>query len=534
LLESSVEKPGGLTGDIEYIPFDRTFPERSFGKVIEMISALTPKSGATLAVASDLPADAKAPQDTSDQVLDWVTPRPDWTRSKYEIAFMHMVTLENAEGVASIERAYSESQEGSRSENLDNWQAFAEHVRILFGKDGNLSRLRILAEAHPHSALTWVYLARAYEEFQDFVRAASAYQCAANESVEDTDRITRIGRAAIAYVRAGMQPAAAKLIDEMKGLVEQKHVGEIQMLRALRDVAETEKKEYSYLGFMERMVDLDPSDTRARITLAYKYSELEQSSLALFHYLKIPYQMRNSMTWNNLGVAYDSLKLRGESIDAFHRSEQMGETLAMANLAQKLTLAGFLKEAKELCDRAVTISDYHKNVTYALTRIREIPDEEDAKEAEFLEKAKLKSDFYVKFGKAAASSSRPVLMSRWQGPDCMLKVSATHAGFRAEGQYTQQGGTLANALLAISGTASSLTRFNVTYVGSIIGSAIDAEVTRFQDPPMTTLLSATDKPVRVLLVINESGSEIATMEDLEASSAKFYSLMRSEEGSGSE
>jgi hypothetical protein len=40
LLERGLSKPGGLQGDIEHIEFDREHPERSFGKVLEMINAL--------------------------------------------------------------------------------------------------------------------------------------------------------------------------------------------------------------------------------------------------------------------------------------------------------------------------------------------------------------------------------------------------------------------------------------------------------------------------------------------------------------
>jgi hypothetical protein len=40
LLESEVQKPGGLQGDIEYIPFHRDYPARSFQKVLEMTQVL--------------------------------------------------------------------------------------------------------------------------------------------------------------------------------------------------------------------------------------------------------------------------------------------------------------------------------------------------------------------------------------------------------------------------------------------------------------------------------------------------------------
>ena len=44
LVEDDVRTPGGLQGDLEYIQFSRQSPEKSFGKILEMIKALLPKA----------------------------------------------------------------------------------------------------------------------------------------------------------------------------------------------------------------------------------------------------------------------------------------------------------------------------------------------------------------------------------------------------------------------------------------------------------------------------------------------------------
>lgn len=44
LVEEGVRRPGGLQGDVEYIPFNRITPEKAFGKILEMITALSPRS----------------------------------------------------------------------------------------------------------------------------------------------------------------------------------------------------------------------------------------------------------------------------------------------------------------------------------------------------------------------------------------------------------------------------------------------------------------------------------------------------------
>ncbi|MBI2358551.1 MAG: hypothetical protein HYV04_06535 [Deltaproteobacteria bacterium] len=104
-----------------------------------------------------------------------------------------------------------------------------------------------------------------------------------------------------------------------------------------------------------------------------------QIQLSLHHYLKIPYQERTAITWNNLGVQFDRFDLAGKSVEAYRTAENLGETLAMSNLARKLLKAGFLKEAQEICNRALQVENYDKNVGYTIQNIKGAPEEEDNK-----------------------------------------------------------------------------------------------------------------------------------------------------------
>lgn len=84
LIEDGLRDPGGLQGNIEYIPFNRQFPEQSFGKLLEMISSMKPK-----AIAS--PGPETAIQDSENQAEidskednNWfLNPKPEWDRFIY-------------------------------------------------------------------------------------------------------------------------------------------------------------------------------------------------------------------------------------------------------------------------------------------------------------------------------------------------------------------------------------------------------------------------------------------------------------------
>src|SRR5436305_2023268 len=87
LIEDGVRNPGGLQGNIEYIAFQRASPEEAFGKLLEMIRALLPRSS-ILSLTSPETASAPAaeePARSEEGDDDWPDPNPDWRRIRYEI-----------------------------------------------------------------------------------------------------------------------------------------------------------------------------------------------------------------------------------------------------------------------------------------------------------------------------------------------------------------------------------------------------------------------------------------------------------------
>ena len=147
------------------------------------------------------------------------------------------------------------------------------------------------------------------------------------------------------------------------------------------------------------MLEIDPSDTKMRFQLAYKYASLANNDIALKRYPEIPPDEQDAIAWNNIGAEYENFKMSAKSIAAFQKAEKLGETLATSNVAERLLAVGFLKEAKESCERAIALGTYHVNITTTLARTQKIPDEEEIKETNLLQKTREKSDFYRTFGR---------------------------------------------------------------------------------------------------------------------------------------
>ncbi len=204
----------------------------------------------------------------------------------------------------------------------------------------------------------------------------------------------------------------------------------------------------------------------------------------------------------------------------------------MSNLARKFISAGFLSEAQKQCDDALAIENYHKNIPHTLARLKGLPDQEDKKEAELLEKAKPKSDFYEQFGRAASRPDPSGLAERWEGPDCVLDVTLQGRAFGAVGSYEQPSSGLLFASALLGGSTSSgnaSVRFRVEYSGTLRGRAIEAHVTRSREdatPRKSTLIGSSTDEIKVLMVLTDDESELRVMESPSGSDPRFYTLKR--------
>jgi tetratricopeptide (TPR) repeat protein len=188
---------------------------------------------------------------------------------------------------------------------------------------------------------------------------------------------------------------------------------------------------------MERAIEIQPDDDKRRFLLAHKHWETGSNDLALFHYLKIREPQREGGTWNNLGVAFERAGLPAKAVEAYRQSEHLGETLAMSNLAQRFLSAGFLSEAREQCEKAFKLENFHQNVASTFAELTNIPDKEDKAQALATERAKPISDFYRQFGRAMTQPEPVEVATRWNGPDCDLSVKLAQHAFEAFGSYEQ-------------------------------------------------------------------------------------------------
>jgi hypothetical protein len=225
-------------------------------------------------------------------------------------------------------------------------------------------------------------------------------------------------------------------------------------------------------------------------------------------------------------VASHALELPCKSVEAYRESEKLGETLAMSNLSFKLSDAGFLEEASQLCNQAIKIENCDPQVGAAIARIKEVRQNEEEKEQKILEGTKLKRMFFVEYAHACTKNRLTSISGIWEGPECRLDVVVKDGKFEAPGSYEKQGFGigLAAALSGIPGPYKESQKkiFEVIYSGEIIGHGIKYRHWVRGKDLMPTLL--TDDNKEGLMYVSDNVTEIHVYEKGKRTEEKFYSL----------
>jgi tetratricopeptide (TPR) repeat protein len=513
LLEHGVRKPGGLQGDLEYIPFNRDAPEQCFPKVLEMLSVLSPKPAGQSAVAADVVVSAEKVA-TDDDSLS--TPDETWNRDKFERAIFLAVHKSDDAQIRLLDEAYRKTGDFAEDDHAATWQAFIEWARISFGKGGQLKRLKTLADANPTSEKTLFFLGRAYEQFDQHERSAEAFASAMRAAKSPARKAKCASNAVSQFHLAKNRGKVDATLADLRKLSADTPSLEPILAEAVQTIVEADKDEQFTIALLERRMELNPDDHSTRFALAYKQSMAGDEAIALHHYLRIPYSERNAMTWNNIGAAAEQLGLPAKSVTAYERAAAMGETLAMSNLGSKFMNAGFLELAREQCDNALKNPPAHQNIGHLFTSLASFEETERSKQAEILAGTQSRLFHLQQLGRAATLETPAEIGEDWQGPDCALKLVRKEDRISLKGTYEREN-SLLSALLSpsifgVSGASPppvTKSKYSISYFGQLRGRAVIGEMKRERDG--ASLLESSGD-AQMFMILSDDGSEISVVE----------------------
>ena len=358
-----------------------------------------------------------------------------------------------------------------------------------------------MSENHPSISAIKVLYARALLHFDKHAAAAKLFDEAAAATVDEEERYNNLCRAAAAYEESGDPDKATRILRKLRA--DANVEGNANLLKELYStmlgLAELQKDQYFQLGALEGQIDQSPAAFRTRFALAYLHSQVGNNDLALHHYLQIPIDERQSMDWNNLGAAYDHFRVKGRAVQAYRKSEKMGSTLAMANLGYLLLSAGFVREATEICTRALAIEGFHANVGQLSVALRGQDEAESNAVDATLDQAKERVAYYALFGSSLGLPELADLATAWVGPECELSLRIDGAQVRLDGSFHRDPNPFAAfGLLASKG----MVRHELQYTGKLRGRTVVGLFKRTSDEPSPSLLNAPSEPQRFLMIIS--------------------------------
>lgn len=528
LVESGLKTPGDLQGSLEHIEFERNAPEKSFDKILQMLTALSGHSPAKAGVA-DIDTGIASPEARDNETRTVSAgpvekPQQEWDFSDYRQAMLEAILFEKHTEVTALEQDFSKSHFSKSEENVATWRALKEFIQLALGRGGNLKALVELSEKNPQNSLVIEYLASVYRSLEEHSKAASQFERAATVATETADELRLLGTAAVEYQNDGAPELAQAIMEKLRRIASNDLAIEGAYLRAEKEYAECIGEDSLQIATMERMLELDPTDNYLRFSLAFKYSEMDIYVLAAWHYQRIPVDARSALASNNLGAAYNHLDLPGLAVGNYRKAEKENETLAMSNLAFKFIDAGFFDEAKALCEYAAKIENYHKNIDSVKTRLTEAIEDEEARRKAKFEEGKKEADFLRNMGRSLSLSTNIDINGEWQGPSCTLTVVVNGSQFVAKGIYE----VAASPLFKNMGLAADATITEIQYVGKICQGAIVCTVSRQEKKPSVTasLLGIGEPKATVLMSIQPGFSEIRVLERKSAASPEMYVFRR--------
>ena len=524
LLEDGCRRPGGLQGDVEFIPFNRESPEKAQRQILEMLTSLHPDSlqspQTTRGAPEDSPEEGKDVDGASSEQKPRTDPDDSWDENRFDEEIFWAIARKESDRVETINEAFLSSRIATGEERKAEWTAKVECWRLIFGEGGRLATLKRLAAEHPRNGKIQSRLGDVLESLGEDRDAIKAYHTAAEVAENHDEKNGHLASIAFLEAKAGCNAEAYSHLDTIRQ-ADAPFNSEERLPYIMKRIGKEIGDDHLRIEAMEAISHSSPDDYDNRFALAYAHSQQGNEDLALHHYLAIPIAQRSQTAWNNLGVAMQEFRMPGKAVDAYLRAAEKGETLAMSNLAYKLMSAGFLELAREHISNAINSQDPHRNVGEAFARLNDIPDEENKLLEEALNQAKSKADFYRLSSQAIQRPNIAGLGPAWEAPSCTLSVSLDGLKFSAEGEYEVEQNALSAGLLG--GHKNKTYRLRLT--GEISGHRVYGTVERrSKDGNGLAGLGLSDREKKFLAVFSADLESAKVAEDINSRTPSFFDM----------
>lgn len=317
-----------------------------------------------------------------------------------------------------------------------------------------------------------------YEFSRDYEKAVDKFKDSAASCATDGGRARSLGMAAKSLYKFNRKEEAFRLLKEAFSIIQDSDA-KISLLDVLADLYKKENDNFNHALTLQLALSFQPNSKDLLFKTAYACAEAELTELAVLHYeTLVQIDSTHNSALNNLGVAFDKLKIRSLAIKNYKRAIDIDETLSAANFANVLIGIGALDEAEKLLSEAKTKKEVHPNVMTALVSLDEA--KEDAKESrtKSLNLASAQYQYLLEFAGAMlfANQTQFPLGGKWKnanGEVISIKAESTNG-------------------IELVWSESNNEKFR--FKGNTMGLASKGKVEQWKEPSGISLLLLTGKP----------------------------------------
>jgi thioredoxin-like negative regulator of GroEL len=443
-VERGLYKFPELQGDLEVIYFTRGSLEEPFLKLSEMIEGIKGKKAKSVAGQVTEKSEDSEKQESEKQKEKI----KDGIKDEKKVAFgkFYDAVLNDKDYNKAHEIYDKEIQNTLSAQERPIWDAIVLRYCHGLGDEKAFGRLLKHVAENEDNPEVMLQLAVRYREMREYQKATDRFFQIKNlydrNKEENKEKI--IGCCEQAAWCLADDSKYNEAIELLSNLLLQEHLKDYKgrILATLAKIAKKAKNLEEFFIYAEGSLDIDPSNTDLRFTLAWQYWNEGHHKLSALHYKKLTATTRSPAGLNNLGVEYESLKLPAKSVESYFEAASYNETLAMANIAQRYLKEGFIKDAEREIKKAYELSkegiEVHGNVGNAKNRLEKILEDEASYEKEILIEAEKERKFRVRYSEAFYSYKDIVkekFEGIWETPwgDLELSFDETTNSFKVDG-----------------------------------------------------------------------------------------------------
>jgi Flp pilus assembly protein TadD len=509
LIEDGVRSPGGLQGDLEYIPFSREQPEKLLNKIVNMLRTLAPVAVVvgreTQSSTSNSEAIKPAPEE---RVPAFLVPDVSWTPERFALAYKFSIEFARKNSEQQIVEAFNRSELSKDEYSQAEFQAAGVSGNALAHGTPWVEPLQTLTKRYPNAPGPYGALAERYAAAGDHVQAARHYVTAAELARTTGAKLSWLINASEQNHKGRRSDLVAICVSQISAIVRENAELEVEGMVQLATLWKTLGETPLFMACAERALELAPDRTHPRFDLARAYSDAEEEGHALFHYRQyLALKSDDSGALNNLGVAAMANDLPISGIEAYREAEKQGNTLASSNLAYALLAAGFLSDAVEVCDRGLENPEPDPRLLDAKAQCERARTKESELEEKVLEGIARRRSIAQRLGKASIETPVSSVPLTWHGPRHDLTAKITGQRLLLEGKYLRPRSALTIGL----GLGPEAVPVQVTYEGKLIGRAFVGTVKRNEGGRTTSLLGADE--AECVGIIDEKGTRLELFEN---------------------